>query len=554
MKKRIIAGRLVKLAVRRHVRDLKEAGRRGFWFSPAHAVEAIDFIESCCHHSKGQQFAGQPLRLCPDQKFIVWCLMGWRRASDGLRRFQKAFLSMARKWGKSTFAAALMLLVLVFDNPLEPGAELYAVATKEAQAKIVHSEAKRMVKQSPALARRLNVLSKSIECPALQSFFQVIGSDSDSTDGLNLHAAVLDELHAWRKHHRGLHEKLTTAIGSRLQPLVLTITTSGDDKSEIWQEEQLYAEKCVESVLTGTIIDDTQFVFICCIDQGDDPFDERNWPKANPHIGVAVTIDYCRNQANEARGKPTAVNKFLRYVCNVRTASSERAILPELWAAGNGPPVETAGRRGFGAWDLGRSNDWAAVANVFPRSVTRDIDGQRKTVTAYDCRLHCWTCAESPLKLGQHPFSEFIARGFLTVCDGDAVDFDAIESHILDLHQAHEIASWAYDRTFSEQLAQRLLNTHGLTVFPFSQSARFYNEPVRTMLKLLKAGLLLHGDDPCLGWQAGNLTIRRNARDEWMPEKLGSGHKIDAMVSLLMALSEALYHAEEDTTSAVMAL
>lgn len=459
---------------------------------------------------------------------------------------------MARKWGKSTFTAALGLLLLVFDDPPEPGAELYAAATTKTQARIVHSEAKRMVRRSPALHRRLQIFADSIEYPQMESSWRVISSDGGTMDGQNLHAAILDELHAWRgESHRDLLEKLTTAGGARQQPLWIMITTAGDDRSDIWMEEHHYAVRTVESVITKTVLDDSLFVFICSIDDEDDPFDERVWVKANPHLGESVSIDYCRELANEAKHKPAALNKFLRYVCNKPTSSTERAILPELWARGGGPPAPVAGRRGYGAWDLGRSNDWAAVATVFPREVDRD--GQR--CLAYDARVHCWTCRESPLSLDRAPFRQFVEAGSLTVCDGDAVDFRAVKDWIVARGRESEIVSWAYDATFSQQLAQELLNDHGFTVFPFSQSARFYNEPIRALLRLLKEGLLLHGDDPCLAWQAGNLTIVRNARDEWRPEKKGGNYKIDGMVALLMALSEALYHGQpRGSDSAVVLL
>lgn len=545
-KGRIVAGRLLKLAVDRHVHDLKHAGRRGYWFSETHATVAIEFMESCCHHSKGK-FAGKPLRLTAMQKFVVWCLFGWRRTSDGLRRFKKAYLDMARKWGKSTFAAAIALMLLTFDVPLEAGAEIYSVATVKSQARIVHNEGKRMVRKSPALKSRLQILSDSIDYEAQESFWRVISSDGSTTDGQNLHGAIIDELHAFRLHHRDLMEKLHTASGARDQPLIVIITTAGDDKSLLWMEEREYAVRAVESVLTGVVIDDTLFSCICCLDDGDDPFDEQNWIKANPHIGVSVSLQSCREQANEARHKPTALNKFLRYICNIQTASSERAIMPELWARGGGPLAAIDGRRGFGGWDLGRSNDWAAVATVFPRETDRAI--------AYDCRVQCWTCAESPLRLDLPPFNQFAEHGSLKICSGDAVDFSEVEEYIAEIGGRCEIASWAYDKTFSEQLAQRLLNSYGFTVFPFSQSSRFYNEPIRSMLRLLKDGLLLHGDDPCLGWQAGNLTIRRNAKDEWGPEKKGGEFKIDGMVALLMALSEALYHGgPQDSDAAVVLL
>lgn len=544
----LITGRLQKLAVKRHLADLKSAAKRGFFFSEGHAVEAIEFIQSCCRHSKGQQFASKPVILTPSQKFIVWCLFGWRRSSDELRRFKKAYLSMARKWGKSTFAACIAILLAVFDNPLEPGAEVYSTATKEAQAAIVHGEAKRMVAQSPALKELLDVTKKSIDCPGLNAFFQVIGSDSDSTDGQNSHGCIIDELHAWRGQHRDFHEKLTTAVGARLQPLFLTITTAGDDKSQIWMEEEAYAIKTVESVVTGHIVDDTQFAFICTLDDDDDPFDEAVWIKANPHIGETVTISYCREQANEAKGKPSSVNKFLRYVCNRKTASRERAITPELWMRGAEPPLPIEGRIGYVALDAGRTNDWSARAAVFPR--TEGLDA------VLDVEIQCWAAENSPLPLDRPPFTDFIADGTLVVCPGDEVDFQLIEDDLVELNNLCSIQTVAADKTFVPQLLQRLEQIYGMQAFAFTQSPRFYSAPIREMQRMLSKKRLIHGNDRCLTWQAQNLTIKRNAKDEWMPDKAAGELKVDAMVALLMAISEFLYHGSEqcNTDSAISAL
>lgn len=93
---RIVAGELVRLACARHKADLKHARKRGFYFSEPHANEAIDFIETCCRHSVGK-FAGQPFKLSPWQRFIVWCLFGWRQIEDGMRRFRRALIEIARK-------------------------------------------------------------------------------------------------------------------------------------------------------------------------------------------------------------------------------------------------------------------------------------------------------------------------------------------------------------------------------------------------------------------------------------------------------------------------
>lgn len=536
----LVVGRLQKLAVRRHLKDLADAGARGFVFSESHALEAITFIERCCHHYKGE-WAGRPVELMPDQLFIVWCLFGWRRKESEVRRFRKAYLSMARKWGKSLFAACVALFILVYDNPIEPGAEVYAVATKEDQAKIVHNDAKAMVKRSPSLKRRLRIRTKSIEFEAMDSFFMRIGSDSDGTDGQNLHGAILDELHAWREVHRGLHEKLMTAGVARRQPLWLTITTAGDDKSQIWMEEDDYAIRCVEEVLSGVVIDDSQFVFICRIDDEDDPFDETKWIKANPHLGETVGLDDCREFANEARSKPAAISKLKRYICNIKTASRERAILPEVWKLGEAAVPDIVGRAGFGGLDLGRSNDFAAVALALPR-----MEGDELFI---DLKVKCWTCQQTELKIAQSPLAEFIDKGQLIVCPGDSIRYADILDYCLNLAKECEVKTWAFDPNFAKVLAEQMQNEHGLNVFSFSQSPRFYNEPIRYLQKMLKDGRLIHGGDECLTWQAGNLTIVRNNKDEWMPAKLGGPFKIDGMVASLMAISECLYHGRTATDS-----
>jgi phage terminase large subunit-like protein len=597
------AGRLVRLAVLRHVRDLTEAPARGFVFEPRYAEEAIAFIETVCKHSAGK-FAGQPFVLSPWQRFIVWNLFGWRREADGTRRYRRALIEIARKNGKSTFAAALSLLLLVFDHPAEPAAEVYCVATKEKQAQIVHREAKRMVSQSPALRRRLVLLQKSVDYPAQESFFQPLGSDSDSTDGLNTHAVIGDELHAWREKHRGLFEKLTTAGGARTQPLVCFITTAGDDLSRIWSEERDYAVRCLESALTGDTVSDQLFAFIAAIDledrpcpgcrkcqppalrkssgrngsttklwparirehcdgsgriAADDPFDERCWPKANPNLHVSVGLGYLREQAREAQQKPTSYNSFLRYHLNVRVSSTVKALPAALWEIGRQPVDAERGAVAYGAWDLGRSDDWAAVALVFPRDADTFHPDRGKMLddtaaadspptantpdddTTYGIRAWCFTTEARADELCGDPYQGWIDRGLLTVHWGDEIDIAAIGDQIRELAATYQVLSWAYDPTFSMQLAQELHTKDGLPIFSFTQAARFYNEPLRRFLRDLRAGRIRHGGDPVLAWQAGNLSVKRNNRDEWFPDKIGSLGKIDGLVATLMAYSEALY-------------
>ena len=265
----IVTGRRVRQAVERHVYDLDHAGARGYYFDEDKAESAILWFPISLRHVEGE-WAGRPVELSDSQAFIAWSLFGWRRA-DGCRRFRHAYITCARKWGKSTFASGLCNQLVTFDDPLESGAQVYCAATKEDQAKIVHGLAKAMAEASPELRRQVNVLAKSIVTKkgAYQpnSFFKPLGSDSRTSDGFNVHAAILDEIHEWGDHHRGLWDKLNTAHGSRRQPLIITITTAGDDLSQLWLE----VDRLNCQVLDGYDLEnppgDHRFAFIARLDE-----------------------------------------------------------------------------------------------------------------------------------------------------------------------------------------------------------------------------------------------------------------------------------------------
>ena len=162
----IVACRNVRLACERHTKDL-ERDDGLFYFDEEIARASVEFVHAIAQHIKGE-LAGAPFRLSPNQIFILQSLMGWRNATGekkGLRRFGWAYLTMARKWGKSLFASALQILLAYFDNPVEPGAELYSVATAEDQAMLVFKATEKMVKQAPSLLKRSKITRKSIDLP-----------------------------------------------------------------------------------------------------------------------------------------------------------------------------------------------------------------------------------------------------------------------------------------------------------------------------------------------------------------------------------------------------
>lgn len=536
----IVTGRLVKLAVRRHLVDLENAWERGYKFDPDIATRACAFYPHICKHSIGE-FEGQPFHLFLWQQFVTWVSFGWRRLDNGYRRFRRIYISIARKGGKTSYLAATALRLMLADEPFEPGAELYATATKEDQAKIMFNEAVRIRNRMDDSVKGLLRERKApvgLFYESKDSFFKPIGSDSDGTDGLNPHAVFKDELHAWREKHRGLKEKLETGGGARRQPLDFTITTAGDDHSELWKVDDDHAVRVLESVISGNIIDDELFAFICRIDEEDDPFDESCWPKANPGMPVAPKAEYIRDIANLAKQQPTALAKLVRYCCNRRVGSLERAISIDTWMKGAKPLTVADGAYGHGGLDLGRSNDWAAIAACFP---IEEQTPEGRKVIRWELKSQAWTVKDGDFKVDREPFRTWIAQGRLIAHEGDQVDFREVVETIVAWSKQYQLLSWAFDPAFARIVGDILQNEHGLTIFAFTQSPRFYNEPCVRFVEEMQAGRVLHGNDPVLEWQAGNLEFSRNNAGLVMPDKSKRESKIDGLVAGLMAFSECLF-------------
>lgn len=529
----IVTGRLVRLAVERHVDDLENGKHRGWYFDEEVARSACLFFPLCLRHSIGE-WAGEPFELAPWQAFCVWSISGWRNIDTRRRRFRKAQMSVARKNGKTTLVAGMGLQLQFFDDPIEEGAQLYCVATKEDQAKLLYNEAVRMVGKSPSLSRRARVRKSpaSINWEPRNSFFRPLGSDSDGTDGLNPHAVLMDELHAWTERHRDLKEKLETGGASRSQPLQVIITTAGDDRSELWKEEDKYAVDVLENAAVGKFIDDTYFAYICRLDEADDIFDPRNWPKANPNYGVSVKPEYLANQANTAKNRPTETNSFIRYHTNRSVSSSQREFSPEDWANGDGVCTFGEGDYCHGGIDLGRSDDWAAISLVFPV-----IEGGK---TTYQLKTKAWCARDGRLNVHSQPFAKWIQEGRLECHSGNQIDFAEIEAEILHWHEKYRVETWAFDPHFARDLAQRLTE-NGVVMFEFKQCHAKYNEPCVRFGRELRDGNIRHGADPVLAWQAGNLEYKPNTAGLVMPNKSGKQWKIDGMVASIMAFSEVLF-------------
>jgi len=240
----------------------------------------IEFIEKFCKHSKGK-WAGKPVKLELFQKAFIQGLFGFIDKDTKVRKYKKGALFIGRKNGKSTMDSGLANYMLTKDN--EGGAEVYSVATKKDQAKVVWEEAKRMIKKSPALNKRIRCLVGGLYYDATESYMKALASDSNSLDGLNAHFVIADEVHAWRD--KNLLDVMFDSMSAREQPLLLETSTMGMIRESVFDNEYDYFSEIIKGYEgKSDVVDETVLPVIYELDNPNEWQDEKKWYKANPRL------------------------------------------------------------------------------------------------------------------------------------------------------------------------------------------------------------------------------------------------------------------------------
>lgn len=515
---------LIRLAAARHLRDLK---RKDLYFDRERATWAVQFF-SHLRHSKGPK-AGTPFELEPWQAFIVGSIFGWRTHEGGPRRFRTAYVEVPRKNGKSTLSAGLALLLAFFDG--EAGAEVYCAATKRDQARIVFEEAQRMVKASPSLKKRITSFVGNLHIVATAQKLQPLGADADSMDGLNIHAAIVDELHAHKT--RAMVDVLETATGARTQPLVFYITTAGYDRHSVCWERHAYTER----VLEGTLQDDASFGFIVAAEPGDDWRKPATWAKANPNLGVSVSEDDLERKVRRAVEIPAEQNAFRRLHLNQWTEQEVRWLDMAVWDECAGPTGwmelrETLrGETCFLALDLASSLDVTAAVAWFPEHLAAvpffwiPEAGMRARV-----------------ERDRVPYDLWADQGAIFTTPGEVIDQDAIQAFLTaELASRYQVREIAYDPWNATQLAVRMQGA-GATMVSIAQTIGMMSEAVKRIETLVVARKLQHGGHPVLKWMASNAETQADAygnRKIRKPDRT-QAKRVDGMVALAMAVSREL--------------
>ncbi|GAB7128046.1 terminase large subunit [Silvimonas sp. JCM 19000] len=532
--------RLTRLAIERHYRDLAHGGGRGLVFRLDMASHVLSFFPRFCRHSKGE-WAGKPVDLADWQAFWLAVEFGWYHTT-GKRRYRTWYEEVARKNGKSTKLAGLGIYLFAADR--EPGAEVYTAATKLEQAKITHNEAQMMVGQSPALRQLVTAQHEKLFIPGTSNKYVPLGADAKTSDGLNVHAAIIDELHAHPS--RDLWDVIDTGRGARRNSIMHAITTAGfNQEGSICLEQRQY----LVSVLEGTLEDDSFGGVVYTLDPEDDWHDESVWCKANPNLGVSVFLDELRSQARKAAGVPAALFNFLTKRLNIWTQQVDAWLSLDDWDKG-GEVFDHSlllDRPCFGGLDLASTTDLTAWILVFPPC---PHDAHWRVLPRFFVPEDNMPLRERKDRV---PYQLWTQQGHIIATPGNVVDQEMIRQQILVDADVYDVRDVAFDEWNSAKLATEL-GEAGILMVKIRQNFEGLTAATKHLEGLVLAGRLMHGGNPVLRWNAGNVVLLRDTNDNYRPNKKKSRDRIDGIVALCMALNRALFGGEEEIEPGIILL
>jgi phage terminase large subunit-like protein len=523
----IPAGKWVRQAVERQLADLERQGADGWpWvFDYDRATAPCYFLELLPHIKGKWARSRELLELSPWQCFIITTVFGWVHADTGLRRYREAYVEVPRKNAKSTLSSGLALFMLSADG--EHGAEVYSAATTRDQARIVFDDAKAMAERTPDMRNYLGVaiLKHSITVAHTASKFTPLAAEGSTLDGLNVHFAVIDELHAHKT--RAVYDVIDTARGAREQSLLWNITTAGTDRSGICYERRTHLTKILERVIE----DPTTFGIIYSIDDADDPFAPESWAKANPNWQVSVLQDGMEAAARKAQAMPSALNNFLTKRLNVWVNGDSPWMDMRAWercADVRMQLADFAGERCYMGLDLAQKKDFAALCIVFERDGTWYVFS----------RLYLNELAVQ--ESGNAHLSGWARSGYVQVTDGDITDFDVVAEDMRSYCRQFDVQEIAFDPALSMYFAGKLVE-EGLPLVEISQRALFFTPPLIQVENLVMEKKLKFDGNPVMTWMVSNLVVKVSKFNELRaPTKDRPENKIDGPMAMLMALGRAL--------------
>ena len=503
----------------------------GYVFDEAKANRPIEFIERFCRHSKGE-WAGKPVKLELFQKAFISALFGFVSETTGLRRYRETLFYVARKNGKSTMLAGIALYCLIADK--EAGAEVYSVATKKDQARIIFDELCNMVRQSPELLEICKKRKTDLYFPLTFSKVQPLGKNSDTLDGLNSSAVIIDELHAIKD--RGLYEVMKQSQSARQQPLLIMITTAGTVRECIFDDMYKYA--C--DVADGTITDPTFLPVLYELDNKKEWLNPMAWEKANPGLNTIKKLDDLINKVERAKQSPRDLTGLLTKDFNViQTVSTAWLTFEDIDNPETFNVEDLKGTYAIGGADLSITTDLTCATLL-----VMDATEKRYIMQMYFLPKDNF---EQRVQEEKIPYDKWLEAGLLRLCNGNSINYSDVTKWFLEMVNEYDITpAWIYYDSYSAKYWVQEMEDNGFNMVRCIQGAKTLSLPMQMLGADLKAKKINYNNNPLLKWCITNTGIEEDRNGNIVPIKAQSPkYRIDGLASLLDAYVGLYEHFNE---------
>ena len=482
--------------------------------------------------------AGRKLKLRDWQKDIINSI--YKTNGKGRRTVRTALITLPRKNGKTSLAAALALCHLVGPEA-EPRGQVYSAASDREQAAIIFREMEAVILRIPEFEMRCHIQSfhRRITDIETGSEYNALSADSRKAHGLSPSFMVFDELA--QSKDRELYDNLTTGTGARKEPLMVVISTQSADPNHIMSELVDYALKIEE----GTLPPDPAF-YGCIYAAPDDcdPFDEEVWFQCNPALDDFRSLAEMQIFASQARKIPAKESVFRNLYLNQRVDASAKWISSSDFDQCVGDIPDLTGRECYGGLDLSSTQDLSALSLCF--APTRDDE------PFYT--LHYAWCPKDAIKTRSKadrvPYDIWNREGYIEATPGNVVDYAYILKRIEAIAMQYKLKAILFDRWGATKIVKDLEDA-GHTVIEFGQGFASLSPPSKELEKLILERKIVFPDNPALSWCFSNVIAEIDAAGNVKPSKKKSREKIDMVISTVMALDGALRNLKKEVTPSI---
>ena len=523
----------------RHVIREMDRTDSPYFYDPRRANHIIEFFENYLHHSKGK-CGGQLVKLELWEKAMLATAYGFVDI-EGYRQYRETLLIVGKKNGKSLLASGVGLYMLHADG--EPGPEIYAVATKRDQAKIIWQEAKRMVRKSPALAKRTRSLVAELDSDWNDGVFKPLASDSDTLDGLNIHCALMDEIHQW-KNGRALFDIIADGVIAREQPMIFETSTAGTIREDIYDDKYEEAERIINGYDDPDGYHDEHFLpLIYELDSRNEWTDPNAWIKANPGLGPIKSKKALADKVEKAKANPALVRNLVCKEFNIRETSSEAWLnFEELDNRETFDLQKLKPRYGIGGADLSSTTDLTAAKVIF-----RVPDDPKLYV------LSMYWIAEDLLekrvKEDQIPYDKWHERGLVRLCPGNSVHAKYVKEWFVEVQEKLDVyIPWiGYDSWSAKYWVEDMADYFGKnSMIPVIQGKKTLSDPMKRLHNDLCSKLVIYNNNPIDKWCLANTAYDEDKNGNIQPHKTSKPtRRIDGTAALLDAYTVYLDKRDE---------